>query len=57
MVDIRPEKDDPNRVQITAEGDQLEYYGETSAETASIKTAKNPHQQRIIDKECKIYVH
>ena len=40
VVDIRPEKEDPNRVRITAGGDCLEYYGETSTETASIETAK-----------------
>ena len=36
VVDIRPEKDDPNRVRITAGGDRLDYYGETSTETASL---------------------
>ena len=40
VVDIRLEKDEQNRVRITAGGDRLEYYGETSAETASIETAK-----------------
>ena len=40
VVDICPEKDDPNRVRITAGSDQLKYYGETSTETASIETAK-----------------
>ena len=38
VVDIQPEKDDPNRVRITVEGDQLEYFGETSSETAKILT-------------------
>ena len=40
VVDVRPEKEDPNRVRITAGGDRLEYYGETSTKTASIETAK-----------------
>ena len=40
VVDIRPEKEDPNRVRITAGGDRLDYYGETSTETASLETAK-----------------
>ena len=40
VVYIRPEIDEPNRVRITAGGDRLEYYGETSTETASIETAK-----------------
>ena len=40
VVDIRPEKDDPNRVRIIAGGDRLDYYGETSTETASLETAK-----------------
>ena len=39
-MDIRPEKDEPNRFRITAGTDRLEYYGETSTETASIETAK-----------------
>jgi len=40
VVDIRPEKKDPNRVRITAGGDRLEYHGETSTESASLETAK-----------------
>ena len=40
VVDVRPEKEDPNRVRITAGGDRLDYYGETSTETASLETAK-----------------
>ena len=35
VVDIRPEKDDPNRVHITAVGERLDYYGETSTETCT----------------------
>lgn len=33
VVEKCPEKDDPNRVRITTGGVQLDYYGETSAET------------------------
>ena len=40
VVDVRPEKEDPNRVRITEGGDRLDYYGETSTETASLETAK-----------------
>ena len=40
VVDVRPEKDNPNRVRMTAGGNILDYYGETSTETASIETAK-----------------
>ena len=40
MVDVRPEKEELNRVRITAGGDRLDYYGETSTETSSSKTAK-----------------
>ena len=40
VVDVRPEKEDPNRVRITAGGNRLEYYGETPTETASLETAK-----------------
>ena len=40
VTDVRPEKKDPNKVQITADGGRLAYYGKTSTETASIETAK-----------------
>ena len=40
VVDVRPEKEDPNRVRITAGGNRLDYFGETSTETASLETAK-----------------
>ena len=39
VADIQPEKEDPNRVQITAKGDPLEYLGETLSETASLERA------------------
>ena len=40
VVDVRPEKEDPNRVRITAGGNRLDYFGETSTITASLETAK-----------------
>ena len=40
VADIRPEKAEPNQVQLTAGGNILQYTGETSTETASIETAK-----------------
>ena len=40
VVAVRPEKSEPKRVRITAGGDRLDYYGETSTETASLETAK-----------------
>ena len=40
VVDIRPEKEDPNRVRIIAGGNRLDYFGEVSTETSSLETAK-----------------
>jgi len=40
VVGVRPEEADPNRVRITAGENRLEYYGETSTETASSEAAK-----------------
>ena len=40
VVDVHREKDNPNRVRMTAGGNLLDYYGKTSTETASIETAK-----------------
>jgi len=40
VVDVRPEKAEPNRTRITAGGDKLDYYGDVSTETASLETAK-----------------
>ena len=39
-VDARPEKEDPNRARATAGGDRSDCHGDTSAETASLETAK-----------------
>ncbi len=40
VVDHRPQKEDPNRIQITAMGNLVSYKGELSVCTADIKTAK-----------------
>ena len=40
VVDVRPEKAEPNRTRITAGGDKLDYFGDVSTETASLETAK-----------------
>ena len=40
VVDMRPEKAEPNRTRITAGGDRLEYFGDVSIETLSLETAK-----------------
>jgi hypothetical protein len=40
VVDHRPQKEDPNRIQITAMGNLVNYNGELSVRTADINTAK-----------------
>jgi hypothetical protein len=40
VVDYRPQKDDPNRIRITAMGNLITYDGELSVRTADINTAK-----------------
>ena len=40
VVDYRPQKDDPNRIRITAMGNLINYEGELSVRTADINTAK-----------------
>ncbi len=40
VVDYRPQKDDPNWIQITAMGNLITYNGELSVRTADINTAK-----------------
>jgi hypothetical protein len=40
VVDYRPQKDDPNRIRITAMGNLINYDGELSVRTADINTAK-----------------
>jgi hypothetical protein len=37
---VRPEKEEINKVRITAGGNRLDYLGETSTEAASIETTK-----------------
>jgi hypothetical protein len=40
VVDFRPQKDDPNRVRMTAGGNLIEYAGELTTRTADLSTAK-----------------
>ena len=40
LVNSRPQKDDPNRVRITAGGNLIEYTGELTTRTADMTTAK-----------------
>ena len=40
VVDYRPRKDDPNRVQITLGGNLIEYPGELTTRTADLTTSK-----------------
>ena len=40
VVDYRPQKDDPNRVRITAGGNLIIYPGELTTRTADITTSK-----------------
>jgi protein-disulfide isomerase-like protein with CxxC motif len=40
VLDHRPQKDDPNRIRITAGGNLIQYDNELSVRTADISTAK-----------------
>ena len=40
MVDFCPQKEDPNRVRITAGGNLIQYPGELTTQTADLTTAK-----------------
>ena len=40
LVDFRPQKDNPNRVRITAGGNLIKYPGELTTRTADMNTAK-----------------
>ena len=40
VVDYRPQKDDPNRVRITAGGNLIDYPGELTTRTADLTTSK-----------------
>jgi hypothetical protein len=40
VADIRPQKDEPNRMRLTAGGDRLPYDGKKSTETAGLETTK-----------------
>ena len=45
VIDYRPQKDDPNRVRITAGGNLIEYPHELTTRTADITTAKKSVEQ------------
>ena len=40
VVDFRPQKEDPNRVRITAGGNLIQYPGELTTRTANLTTSK-----------------
>ena len=40
VVDFRPQKDDPNRVRITAGGNLIKYPGKLTTRTADLTTSK-----------------
>ena len=40
VVDYRPQKEDPNRVRITAGGNLINYPGELNTQTADLTTTK-----------------
>ena len=40
VVDFRPQKEDPNRVRITAGGNLIKYPGELTTRTADLTTSK-----------------
>ena len=40
MADIRPQKDEPNRMRLTAGGDRLPYDGKKSTRTTGLETTK-----------------
>ena len=40
VVDYRPQKEDPNRVRMTAGGNLITYPGELTTRTADVSTAK-----------------
>ena len=41
VVDFCPQKDDPNRVRMTAGGNLIQYAGELTTRTSDLSTAKN----------------
>jgi hypothetical protein len=55
VVDYRPQKDDPNRIRITAMGNLVSYDGELSVRTADINTAKI-HWNSVISNESAKYM-
>jgi hypothetical protein len=40
VIDNRPQKEDPNQVQITAGGNLIKYKGDVSTRTADLTTSK-----------------
>ena len=56
VVDYRPQKEDPNRIRITAGGNLIIYPGELTTRTADINTSKILFEQCVKHKKCKIYV-
>ena len=55
VVNVRPEKDDPNRVRITAGGNRLNCYEETPTEITSLEKVKILINSVLSTKKCKIY--
>jgi hypothetical protein len=53
VVDYRPQKEDPNRIRITAMGNLVSYEGESSVRTADISTAKIHWNSVISNKKAK----
>ena len=56
VVDYRPQKDDPNRVRITAGGNLIIYPGELTTRTADITTSKILWNSVLSTKKSKLYV-
>ena len=57
VVDYRPQKVDPNRVRITADGNLIQYPGELTTRTADLRTTKIMLNSVISTREyCKEWV-
>jgi hypothetical protein len=56
VVDYRPQKEDPNRVHITAGGNLIVYPGELTTRTADLTTSKKLMEQCIEHSQCTIHV-
>ncbi len=55
VVNYRPQKEDPNRIRITAMGNLVSYKGKLSVQTADINTAKI-HWNSIISNKIAKYM-